>query len=206
MEWTRSDTLGIANHSCVHCHGLGLRGGRLGGKQPCNCVLRTIFRICYSKFHHVATQEKRMSNVTLDGVGAQCRKVVWGRKDEEYMADFIAMAKRTLNEEEYRIFRFHYLLGANWRMCCERLKVEKGDFFHSVYRIEEKMGRALKETRPYPLYPVDEYYSGVKVQHRAKVLPRPFVEPVRPPVAGQEAPEPDPEEIWWEEPIDRKAA
>ncbi len=169
MEWTRSDTLGIANHSCVRCHGLGLAGGRLSSKDPCNCVLRSIFRICFEKFYNVATQERRMSQVTLDGAGPQCRKVVWGRKDEEYIADFLGLAKRSLDEEEHRIFRMHYLLGANWRMCCERLAIDKGQFFHSIYRIEQRLGRVMKETKPYSLYPVDEYYSGVKVEHKAVV-------------------------------------
>ena len=110
-----------------------------------------------------------MSQVTLDGAGPQCRKGVWGRKDEEYIADFLGLVKRSLDEEEHRIFRMHYLLGANWRMCCERLGVDKGLFFHSVYRIEQKAGRVFKETQPYALYPVDEYYSGVKVEHKAVV-------------------------------------
>ena len=110
-----------------------------------------------------------MSQVTLDGAGPQCRKVVWGRKDEEYIADFLGLAKRSLDEEEHRIFRMHYLLGANWRMCCERLAIDKGQFFHSIYRIEQRLGRVMKETKPYSLYPVDEYYSGVKVEHKAVV-------------------------------------
>lgn len=122
------------------------------------------------------------------------------------MADFIALAKRTLDEEEHKIFRFHYLLGANWRICCERMKLDKGDFFHTVYRIEQKIGRALRETRPYPLYPIDEYYFGVKVEHKAKVLPMTFGEPVKPPVSGQEKQEAEPEEIWWEDPRRRKVA
>ena len=169
MDWTRSDTLGIANHSCVQCHGLGLRNGMMSSKEPCNCVLRAIFRICFEKFYHVATQEKRLSQVTLDGTGPQCRRVVWGRKDEEYMADFLTMAKRNLDEEEHRVFRMHYLLGASWKLCCVRLGVDKGYFFHSIYRIEQKVGRMLKETRPYALYPIDEYYSGVKVDHQSNV-------------------------------------
>jgi hypothetical protein len=189
-EWSRSDTLGIANHSCVSCHGLGLVGGRLSSTQPCNCALRAIFRICFEKFHQVATQERRLSMVTLDGAGPQCRKVVWGRKDEEYMADFLAIAKRALTAEEHRIFRMHYLLGATWRLCCGKLGVEKGQFFHSVYRIEQKVGRALRETQPYALYPLDEYFAGVKVTHKGTSghtisMPAPVQPPVRRPDADE---------------------
>lgn len=157
--------------------------------QPCNCVLRSIFRICFEKFHHLATQEKRISHVTLDGAGAQCRKSVWGRKDEEFIADFLAMAKRTLDVEEHRIFRFHFLLGASWRMCCERLNMDKGLFFHALYRIEQKMGRALRETQPYGLYPIDEYYHGVRVEHKARVVEMRTPEPVTPPVPGYRRPD-----------------
>jgi hypothetical protein len=193
MEWTRSDTLGIANHSCVRCHGLGLAGGRMSSKEPCNCVLRAIFRICFAKFHQVATQEKRLSQVTLDGAGPQCRKVVWGRKDEEYIADFLSMAKRNLDEAEHRIFRMHYLLGANWRMCCGRLGLDKGQFFHTVYRIEQKVGRALRETRPYAMYPIDEYYAGVKVEHKSTLKTVEFRPTMQAPLKFREESEDIPE-------------
>jgi hypothetical protein len=198
MDWTRSDTLGMAQFSCVYCHGLGLRDGRLSEKQPCNCVLRSIFRTCYERFRQVTTQEKRLSRVTLDGAGPQCRRVVWGRKDEEYMADFLATVKRALTEEEHQIFRWHYLLGADWRMCCKRIGVEKAPFFYEIYRIEAKLGKMFRELQPYGLYPVDEYYGGVKVEHKGVVLKMQPRTPVRPPVTQVES-EQDPDE-------ERKAA
>ncbi len=181
MDWTRSDTLGIAAHDCTCCHGLGLRGGRIGENQPCNCVLRSIFRVCYRKFTQVALQEKRMSKVTLDGAGAQCRRTIWGRKDEEYMIDFLNIAKKTLDENDHRIFRLHYLLGADWRLCCANLGMDKGLLFHTLYRIEQKLGRVFKELQPYALFPVDQYYGGVKVEHKGTVLQFRAARPVEPP-------------------------
>jgi hypothetical protein len=83
-----------------------------------------------------------------------------GRKNEEFSADFYLISKRTLTGEEFRIFKYHFLLGADWRLCCRKLKTDRGDFFHSVYRIEQKLGRAFRETRPFALYPIDEYFSG----------------------------------------------
>ena len=44
-------------------------------------------------------------------------------------------------------------------MCCRRLAVDRGTFFHLVYRIEQKLGRAFAEVEPYALYPVREYFS-----------------------------------------------
>jgi hypothetical protein len=102
-----------------------------------------------------------MSHVRFEIIGGQERRPVWGRKDEEYIADFCLVSKRYLDEFEYKLFRFHFLLGADWRLCCRQLKMEKGVFFHGVYRIQQKLGRAFRELTPYPLFPLDEYFGAV---------------------------------------------
>ena len=38
--------------------------------------------------------------------------------------------------------------------------MERGSFFHTVYRIEQKLGRVFRELKPYSLYPLDEYFNG----------------------------------------------
>lgn len=81
-------------------------------------------------------------------------------KNEEYLADFCLVSRRTLSELEYRIFKYHFLLGADWKLCCQKLKIDRGEFFHHVYRIEQKLGRAFRELEPYALFPLDEYFSG----------------------------------------------
>jgi hypothetical protein len=102
-----------------------------------------------------------MSHARLELIGGQDRRPVWGRKDEEYIADFCLVSKRHLDEFEYRIFRFHFLLGADWKLCCRQLKMEKGEFFHCIYRIQQKLGHAFREITPYPLFPLDEYFGAV---------------------------------------------
>jgi len=77
------------------------------------------------------------------------------------MADFTLIANRVLDEEELRIFRFYYLLGAGYKLCCRQLKMDRTDFFRYLYRIQRKLGRSFAETEPYALYPVAEYFSGV---------------------------------------------
>lgn len=84
----------------------------------------------------------------------------WGMKDEEYIADFCLVSRRSLDEFEYTIFRYHFLLGADWKLCCRRLNIDRGNFFHHVYRIEQKLGRVYRELRPHALFPVDEYFGG----------------------------------------------
>ncbi len=167
MEWTRSDTIALAKHSCVQCHGIGLHLGRGGKLAPCNCVLRAIFRACLNRFRHCATKEKYMSKISLEFIPGRERNLTWGRKDEEYMADFVLVSQRTLDESEYRIFKFHFLLGADWKLCCRRLKIDRGNFFHAVYRIQQKLGRVFRELEPYSLFPLDEYFHGA-----CRLLPR----------------------------------
>jgi len=90
-------------------------------------------------------------------------------KDEEFIADFCLVSRRTLSPREHRLFRYHYLLGADWKLCCGKLNMERGAFFHEIYRIEQKLGRVFRELEPHALFPVDEYFNG------ASRYPRPSV-------------------------------
>ena len=160
MEWTRSETLALAMHNCTQCHGSGLRLGKKEVSSPCNCVLRAIYRICYDRFMRCVTQERQLSRVSVEPHQGRARPTTWGRKDEEYIADFCLVSRKTLDEFEHRLFRYHFLLGADWKLCCRQLGMQRGNFFHAVYRIEQKLGRVFRELQPYPLFPLDEYFNG----------------------------------------------
>ena len=125
-----------------------------------------------------------MSQVTLTySPRGRDGRFAWGRKDEEFIADFTLLAKRRLDELEYRIFRYHFLLGADWRLCCRRLDMDRGNFFHSVYRVMTKLGRVFRETEPYGLYPIDEYFSTtVSGVGPCGVSSQPAGHPVSPPL------------------------
>lgn len=187
IDWNRSETIALAKESCTHCHGNGLRQyGKESRNIPCNCVLRNIFRACHSRFRSCVEKERHMSHARLEMVAGRDRRQCWGRKDEEYIADFCLVSKRILDEYEYKIFRFHFLLGADWRLCCRQLKLERGVFFHIIYRIQQKLGRAFREIQPYSLFPLDEYFGGrvmkalpgerrvVQLTPRSKVLRPPL--------------------------------
>ena len=159
----------------------------LSGKQkPCGCVFRSIFRICYQRFLDCVNKEKHLSQVSFELHSGPNRRGCWGRKDEEYIADFIAVGKRTLSDFEQRIFRYHFLLGADWRLCARKLGIDRGRFFHAVYRIENGMGRELREMEPYALFPVDEYFKSLPRQSLVVACeppaPQPKVRPIRPPI------------------------
>jgi hypothetical protein len=160
MEWNRSEILALAAHNCTRCHGVGSTVGKRGRVTICACVHRAVFRACYDRFRRCAEKEKALSKVTLDLPTGNRRRYSWGRKDEEYIADFCLVSRRYLDDMEYKIFKFHYLLGADWRLCTRQLKIEKGEFFHYVYRIQQRLGRIFRELKPYALYPLDEYFAS----------------------------------------------
>ena len=168
MDWTRSETLALAMHGCTQCLGSGLRLSRKGSLIPCNCVLRSIFRICYQKFVRCVTQEKHLSRMSLEPHMGRERRSTWGRKDEEYIADFLLVSRRTLTQFEHQVFRYHFLLGADWNLCSRKLGLDRGNFFHCVYKIEHKLGRVFRELEPYSLFPLDEYFNGP-----SRIGPRP---------------------------------
>ena len=160
FDWSSSEAVGLAREGCTHCLGIGLRRGGQVQDLPCSCVLRKIFRCCYAKFRACATKEKYMGKVRLEAVEGSSANFCWGMKDEEYMADFCLVSRRALEDSEYQLFRYHFLLGADWKLCCRRLKIDRGSFFHHVYRIEQKLGQVYRELRPHALFPLDEYFGG----------------------------------------------
>lgn len=192
IKWNRSETIALAKESCVQCHGLGLResNGRNGPEAPCSCVLRKIFRLCYARFRYSIEKEKHVSQARLAIIGGRDRRQVWGRRDEEYVADFCLVSRRFLDESQYKLFRFHFLLGADWKLCCRRLGMNRGSFFHEVYRIQQKLGRVFRELEPYSLFPLDEYFGGTYRKElppeALNVLRMPMPDrkcrPVRPPI------------------------
>ena len=55
--------------------------------------------------------------------------------------------------------------------------MDRGNFFHAVYRIEQKLGRIFRELEPYPLFPVDDYFHG-PARNASSCLTEPVV-PIR---------------------------
>lgn len=161
-EWNRGEMLALASANCVVCLGTGQRGSshNSGGASPCGCALRAVFRICHRQWRDIQAKDASRWEVHFGTAKAPHRRSCCGRKDQEYTADFELTARRVLTELEHGLFRLHYIQGCGFRLCCRRLGLDRGAFFHAIYRVEEKLGRALREMRPYALYPVDEYFGG----------------------------------------------
>jgi hypothetical protein len=171
MEWNRTETLILAAEKCAYCQGIGLKTDRRGEEQPCKCVLRSIFRTCYTRFKQCVNKDVTSSRSSLEYGATRDGAGIWSRKNEEYVADFLRVSEKALDEEEHKLFRYHFLLGADWRLCCRKLNMDKGNFFHAVYRIQQKLGRVYRELEPYPLYPLADYFgSSMRDKGRAKVV------------------------------------
>ncbi len=175
MQWNRSSSIGIAKVSCVFCHGNGTRISR-GREVTCHCAYRAAFRACLNRFRECTAAGARTSTVSFETYGGRIGRRTYSRKNEEYMADFCLVSRRVLNDFDYKLFRYHFLLGADWKLCCRQLHIDRGTFFHVVYSIEKQLGRAFAELKPYALYPVGEYFNGPSLgaPHDSELYPLPL--------------------------------
>jgi predicted DNA-binding protein (UPF0251 family) len=207
FEWSRSLALALSLHHCQQCHGGGILLGRKT-LRPCGCVLRAVFRICLNKYRQILVDQegirtgavfqqmasRPLTTGTMTSRPGRTHKLhSWGRPMEEFLADFVHIARRALDPAEFELLRMHHLWGADWKICCRALRINRGVFFHSVYRTEQKLGRAFAETRPYSLFPLVDYFhavvdgrrsqeSGVRSQHEgaAAPVPEPLMAPAEP--------------------------
>jgi hypothetical protein len=157
--WDRGNTIAMADQNCGRCHGVGLQARR-GGTAPCGCVLRAIFRACLRKYRECARKDPHIAQVNLEVVAGKRGALAWGRPDQEYCADFVLIARRTLDNLHRRVFSLHFLRDRDWRACTRALGIGRGNFFHAVYRVQEQLGRVFCELRPYALFPVDQYFHS----------------------------------------------
>ncbi len=156
---TRGVAIGTSKESCVYCLGTGVRRLRYDREAACNCSYRKVFRACLNRYNEcgLLTQVSTISWDTQQGPKGRC---IYSRKAEEFRADFCIIARRYLSEIDLKIFTYHFLLGADWKLCRRELHIDRGTFFHAIYAIEQRLGRAFCQVTPYALYPLDEYFGG----------------------------------------------
>lgn len=176
MQWNRSNTIGLAVASCTTCHGDGMRIVHKRRETPCHCVFRAIFRACYNRFRECVAMGDHTKSVSMEPGGRRAGVRSYSRKREEFIADFSLVSRRVLDDADYRIFRYFFLLGADWKLCCRQMKMDRGNFFHMVYRIEQILGREFANLEPYALYPLSDYFEGVLKKECGRAL---HVVPIR---------------------------
>ena len=150
----------LADAGCRRCLGWGLRFVPRRGHPVCDCVWRAIFRRALSSYWRLDTSLCPVKRVTKRGVA-------YSFPAQEYRADFELICRKLFakNLMQWHVVRLHFLSQVPWKPCVAALestlkrRVDRGEFFHEVYRVEARCGRALFQVRPYPLYPIDEYFN-----------------------------------------------
>jgi hypothetical protein len=136
----------LARSGCRCCLGFGWSRSN-GVRTPCACVLRKVFSICWNRWQAIVAGENWNVGVS--------------RQREEYVADVILVSRRALVDPlERLVFRAHFVLGIDSATCASKLNLERGKWETLVRRVEARLGRAYWDTDPYPLYPVNEYFSA----------------------------------------------
>jgi len=171
MEWTCSETLALAREGCTSCRGFGLRRNAKGETSPCKCVLRKIFSACYSRFRYCTQLSPHLRITKLERLpGALNSSAMYGRPNEEYVADFCLLGKRALANRpvELQIFTFCFLLGVERTLCARRLKIPMGLFNSTYYRTQELVGLSFRGDTEPGIFPIDSYFGGSVSTARAK--------------------------------------
>jgi len=113
--------------------------------------LEKVFRICYRRYMEFSAPGR---------IQRGSRSYSWNRPDEEYAADFELTSKRTLSPEEWPIFRAHFLLQEPIEMCSRRFSMPAIELCARLRRIESKLGRAFRDLKPHPLFPLWRYFQA----------------------------------------------
>lgn len=162
--WSRGMCLALSKSSCSYCHGLGFALTYSRYYSPCKCVMRRVFRLCLFKYREVSNSYDSMHQVRYDLVPAKNtgNRAMYSRPKQEFVADFEIIAKRIFaaSSKEYQVFQLYFLAGQDWKVCTRVVGINRGKFFHMVYKVEECLGRAYFEVRPYPLYPTADYFES----------------------------------------------
>lgn len=184
---TRADVLALAHNACEKCGGSGLapcrtRGHKIGLCGPkvgvCSCVSRAIFRICYTR-QQQCEEKISISSSAAERMQLPRRLGPWGRKNEEYLADFDLLVKHALTKPEYRVFRAYFYVGWPWDLCMREFNLDRGKFYRVIYKAEEKAGEAFLLTEPYGIYPLDEYFHSTRERRREEFTEKEWPKPGR---------------------------
>lgn len=133
----------LASKRCQRCMGTGRL---IPTGERCGCVDRGVFRACLRSYHE--------REITLEAVfckGGQRGRKGYCLKNAEYRADFEHTARRTLDTDaELATFRMFFLHASNYRSCCKELRLNRTKFFKMLYRLETRLGEAMRQEELFP--------------------------------------------------------
>ncbi len=161
FDWDRGEVLSLARGNCPFCFGLGFnRGYKIWHTTgaPCICVLRRIFKQCYQKYRELRNTSLTNSHLSLEYLTNAARFNPF--KDRDFVVDFETLGGKGLCLEEREIFILHYIRGYPYYTICAKKGYSKYRYFQYIIRIEAILAQVFRSIRPYPLFPIDEYFSG----------------------------------------------
>ena len=149
--------ISLASEQCARCAGRGTSHGIV-----CGCCYRKVFREVYLRYS-LAVSISRSPRIAMGGT---FNNIYPCRPLENFIADVENTARHSLPAQLHRIFTLHMLERLDWRETLIALKIdpnkkERGIFFHQVYAMTTQLGRSWRALKPYPLHPLDEYFSPV---------------------------------------------
>ena len=158
----------LGHAGCQLCRGTGLQLGTTAtGWHLCHCVERAIFRICLNEWRRLRDQngvriqctdfERFTTSKTRQHTGANNYKT-FGNPQAEFVADFELLAARTLTLVEFAVFDHHHLQEKPWKSF---KGLSRGNYFHAIYRVEQKLGVTFSTTKPFAPFPFDLYYQRI---------------------------------------------
>ena len=169
MQWNRSNAIGLALASCTQCGGARharnppeVRKGRAIASfgqflEPVTTVFASMPRTARKPGRFRSSVPKGRSGI-----------VCTSRKREEYMADFSIVTRRVLTESGVQALSIRLLSRGGLAAVQPLPGTGPRQFLPPPLSDRgETRPRYYAEMEPYPLYPLDEYFGGV----RAKRIP-----------------------------------
>ena len=133
---------------CMCCKGTGICQLKIRVIRICNCVYRNIFNIAINFLDNLNDKILGYSTFNVDGFATICMSI------PEYLliyqADVDLAAKEVLTKNEYIVFKKFLLDGLPWNKVNKLVNLDRGNFFHSVYRIKIKVAKRLIEKGIFP--------------------------------------------------------
>jgi len=128
-----------AREKCVYCGG--------SGKVKRHFVMR----VCSCAYRGIAVKAmNRYRVLRMSGPWGRCRiertqtgGLMRGFVEVEFLAEIDLAARRVLNGPELKVYELYEAQNADWRYCSARVGLNRGNFFHLVYVVEQKLGKAL---------------------------------------------------------------
>jgi hypothetical protein len=135
----------LAREDCQVCLGFG----RTRGGEVCACVDRKAFTDVMDRADKIGESQRASGPILRQGR--------YSRPPEEFLADVIATARKTLTADQFAVFDLHHLKKFTWHACSRILGFrDRGVFFHELYRVQAILGSAFRDAA---LHPVRDYLS-----------------------------------------------